>query len=144
MPPGRATFGGYSGPMIVGPLFSLALTLATFPTQLALDNPVIIQLHSLAGGVGGSASLFGTGGSVIVEVELQNEHENGEGVAIVDGDCAHIGRGAFALTSTVAGQSTTRIPNVSLQQVAGHRRALIVRRNENPSAPTLACGNISS
>lgn len=125
-------------------VFLFAAGLHADVLRVALDNPVLVQLHSTAGG-GGTASLFGTGGSVVVEVEL-GTHDSGQSVSIVEGDCSHLGRGAFALTPTVQGQSTTRIPNVALGQVAGagHRRALVVRRSDKPSAPTVACGNISS
>jgi hypothetical protein len=87
-------------------------------------------------------SLFGTGGAVIVEVELGSQKNNDQSVAIVEGDCAHPGRGAYALTSTVSGQSTTRIPNVTLAQVVGQRRAVVVRRGPKADAPALACGEI--
>jgi hypothetical protein len=125
------------------PVLLLTAGLSADVQRVALDNPVLVQLHSTAGGEPGTASLFGTGGSVVVEVEL-GTHDSGQAVSIVEGDCSHLGRGAFALTPTVQGQSTTRIPNVALGQVAGHRRALVVRRNDKPSAPTVACGNISS
>jgi hypothetical protein len=118
----------------------LALLLAAAPpTMVALDNPVMVQLH---GAESGSASLFGTSGTVVVEIELNSQKTNDAKVAIVEGDCAHPGRGAYALSDTVSGQSTTRIPNVSLQQVVGKHRAVIVRRGAKPDAPPLACGEI--
>lgn len=126
--------------MIVG-LLALVLLATAPPQTVALDNPLLVQLH---GTESGSVSLFGTGGSVVVEVELGDQKTNDANVAIVDGDCAHPGRGAYALTATVSGQSTTRIPNVSLAQVVGRNRAVIVRKATNPGAPALACGEIKA
>ena len=121
-------------------ILALLLLAAAQPTTVALDNPVMVQLH---GEQSGSASLFGTsGGTVVVEVELDNQRTSDAKVAIVDGDCAHPGRGAYALTDTVSGQSTTRIPNATLAQVVGKHRAVIVRRGAKPDAAPLACGEI--
>jgi hypothetical protein len=119
-------------------LLAFSLLAATPATMVALDNPLVVPLH---GAESGSVALFATSGSVIVEVELNNHQINDANVSIVDGDCAHPGGNAYALTDTASGQSVTRIPNTSLPAVVSQKRALVVRRGAKGNTPPIACGD---
>jgi hypothetical protein len=110
---------------------------------LALDNPLVVNLqgttvpHQVA-----SATIFGSGPTVVVNVTANRRLPKNVAVTLNRGTCAHPGAIAFALERVSGGQSLTQLHH-PLAFVAQRAKSMVVHRSFGERSPVLACGAVS-
>jgi hypothetical protein len=117
--------------------------LACCPAQAnALDNPLVVNLRGTATALQvASATLFGSGSRVLVNVTANRSLPKNVAVTLNRGTCAQPGAIAFALTRVSGGQSLTQLHH-PLAFVAERAKSLVVHRAYGERSPVLACGAV--
>jgi hypothetical protein len=119
----------------------LVLGVACCPAPVvALDNPLVVHLqgttvlHQVA-----SATIFGSGSSVLVNVTANGRLPKNVAVTLNRGTCAHPGAIAFALSRMSGGQSLTKLRH-PLAFVAQRAKSMVIHRAFGERSPVFACG----
>ncbi len=121
---------------------TLALTLAVGAPADALENPLVVDLHATKGAQrAASATIFGSGSSVLVNVTAAGALPKDAAVSLNDGGCAKPGDIAFALSSLADDASLTQL-NHSLSAVADRAKSLVIHATSDLSSPPFACGSV--
>jgi hypothetical protein len=125
-------------------LGALILAGAAGGRALAFDNPVVVDLHAIKGAQReGSATIFGSGESVLVNVTAAGGGvPKAAAITLNHGDCANPGDIAFALSGLSDNQSLTKLAH-SLSDVAGKAKSLVIHQTSNMRSPAYACGKIT-
>lgn len=109
----------------------------------ALDNPLVVHLQGTTTPQQvASATIFGSGSSVLVNVTAIRRLPKNVAVTLNRGTCAHPGAIAFALSRVSGGQSLTRLRH-PLAFVAQQARSMIVHRSFGERSPIFACGAVA-
>lgn len=121
----------------------LGAGVAFFPAQaVALDNPLVVHLQgTTTGRQVASATIFGSGSSVLVNITADHRLPKNVGVTLNRGTCAHPGAIAFALSRVSGGESLTRLRH-SLVYVAQRAKSLVIHRAYGERSPVFACGAV--
>jgi hypothetical protein len=110
---------------------------------LALDNPLVVDLHTLNGAQRqASATIFESGTSVLVNVTAQGAPK-AAAVTLNDGDCAKPGDIAFALSALDDNQSLTKLTH-PLSDIAGKAKSMVIHQTSSLTSPPYACGKVNS
>lgn len=113
---------------------------------LAVDNPVVVDLQAENGAQGaqaeGKATLFGSGSTVLVNVLAKSSAPTGAAVTLNDGDCAHPGGVAFALSGLSDRQSLTQLKH-PLDDIAQKAKSMVIHQTSSETSPVFACGKVS-
>jgi hypothetical protein len=124
-------------------LGALALAAAIATPALALDDPLVVDLHSEKGAqADGSATIFGSGSSVLVNVTASGGVPPAAAVTLNDGSCSNPGDIAFALTGLSDNQSLTKLEH-PLSEIAGKAKSLVIHTTSSLTSPAFACGKVS-
>jgi hypothetical protein len=124
-------------------LGALIVAAAAGGPALALDNPVIVDLQAVKGEQPeGSATIFGSGPSVLVNVTVGGGVPKAAAITLNDGDCANPGSIAFALSGLSENQSLTKLAH-SLSEVAGKAKSLVIHQTSSLTSPAFACGKVT-
>lgn len=124
-------------------LLAFGAGLLCCPAQVsALDNPLVVDLHrSATTQQVASATLFGSGSMVLVNVTATRALPRNVAVTLNRGTCAHPAAIAFALTRVSGGQSLTQLRH-PLDFVVERAKSLVIHRAYGERSPILACGAI--
>lgn len=119
------------------------LALATLAAPaFALNNPMVVDLHAVKGaGRDASATIFGSGPSVLVNVTAQGKTPKDAAVTLNAGDCAKPGSIAFALTGLTDNQSLTTLAH-PLEEIAGKAKSLVIHESASLTSAPFACGKV--
>jgi hypothetical protein len=123
---------------------SLALALSALDTApaLALNDPLVFTVHrGQTTSDAASATIFGSRGSVLVNVIFSQAVPPRAAMSLNDGSCANPGNIAFALSAAGSDGSLTRLKH-SLASVAGRAKSLVIHRTSSMTSPAFACGNV--
>ncbi len=124
-------------------LRALAIAAVCSAPALALDNPVVVDLRAEHGAQpAGSATIFGSGSTVLVNVTAPSTAPNGAAVTLNGGDCASPGGIAFALSDLSDNQSLTQLKH-PLDDIAQKAKSMVIHRTSSETSPAFACGKIS-
>ena len=119
------------------------LTAVSASPALALDNPLVVNLHPAKGaGQAGSATIFGSGSSVLVNVTAQGNLPKAAAITLNDGPCSKPGDIAFALSALSDNASLTKLSH-PLADIAGKAKSLVIHQNANQESPAAACGQVA-
>jgi hypothetical protein len=125
-------------------LRALAISAACSAPALALDNPVLVDLQAEHGAQpAGTATIFGSGSTVLVNVTAKATAPNGAAVTLNEGNCSHPGSVAFALSGLSDRQSLTQLKH-PLDDVAQKAKSMVIHQTSSETSPAFACGAISS
>ena len=125
---------------IVVPLWLAASAAAP---ALAIDNPLVVNLHDAKGAAAaGSATIFGSGPTVLVNVTAKGNLPKGAAITLNDGPCSKPGDIAFALTALSENNSLTTLSH-PLTDIAGKAKSLVIHANANQESPAAACGRVA-
>jgi hypothetical protein len=120
-----------------------ALALNAAPA-FALSNPLVVNIRVAKTAVSeASATIFGSGKSVLVDITGNRAIPNGSAITLNRGACAHPGAIAFALAASSGDESLTKLRH-SLVDVAARARSLVIHRTASELSPVLACGPLTS
>jgi hypothetical protein len=121
----------------------VALFAVTSAPALALDNPVVVDLHvANSSQRTASATLFGSGSSVLVNVTAEGSLPKMAAVTLNDGDCANPGSVVFALCGIADDQSMTKLEQ-PLADIAERAKSLVIHQTPSENSPVFACGKIT-
>ncbi len=122
----------------------LGAGMACFPAQaVALDNPLVVHLQGTTSRQQvASATIFGSGSSVLVNVTANRRLPKNVAVTLNRGTCAHPGAIAFALERVSGGQSLTELHH-ALTFVAQRAKSMVVHRAFGERSPVFACGAVA-
>jgi len=127
--------------LMMASAFFLAATAGA--PALALENPLVVDLHETASSAReASATIFGSGSSVLVNVTAEHGVPKDAAVTLNDGDCAHPGDIAFALSGFADEGSLTKLDH-SLTDVAGKAKSLVIHQTASETSPVFACGKVA-
>jgi hypothetical protein len=122
---------------------AFALVLTAGAPAVAVDNPLVVDLHAMKGAQrAASATLFGKGSSVLVNVTANGALPKDAAVTLNDGDCAKPGDIAFALSGLADSASLTQLDH-PLSEVAGKAKSLVIHQTSSQTSPPFACGPVS-
>jgi hypothetical protein len=122
----------------------LALSAAMSAPALALSNPLVVDLRAANGPqTEASATIFGSGSSVLVNVRGQGNLPKTAAVTLNDGDCAKPGEVAFALSGIADNQSLTQLAH-PLADVAEKAKSLVIHQTSSETSPAFACGKLTN
>ncbi len=121
----------------------LGAGLASCPVPaVALDNPLVVHLQGATTPQEvASATIFGSGSSVLVNVTANRRLPKNVAVTLNRGTCVDPGAIAFALSRVSAGQSLTKLHH-PLAFVARRAKSLVVHRSFGERSPVFACGAV--
>jgi len=109
---------------------------------LALNDPLVFTVHrGQKTSDAASATIFGSRGSVLVNVIFSQTVPPRAAMTLNDGSCANPGNIAFALSAAGSDGSLTRLKH-SLASVAGRAKSLVIHRTSSMTSPAFACGNV--
>ena len=109
----------------------------------ALDNPLVVNLRGTTTPQQvASATIFGSGSSVLVNLTADRRLPKNVAVTLNRGTCAHPGAIAFALSRVSGGQSLTRLRH-PLAFVAQHAKSMVVHRAFGERSAVFACGAVT-
>ena len=109
----------------------------------ALNNPMVVDLHTVKGAQrDASATIFGSGPAVLVNVTAQGATPKDAAVTLNTGDCAKPGDIAFALTGLADNQSLTKLAH-PLEDIAGKAKSLVIHQNARLTSAPFACGKLT-
>lgn len=110
---------------------------------VALDNPLVVDLQgtTIRQQVA-SATIFGSGSSVLVNITANRRLPKNVAVTLNRGTCAHPGAIAFALSRVSGGQSLTELHH-PLAFVAQRAKSMVVHRAFGERSPVFACGALA-
>jgi hypothetical protein len=120
----------------------IALSLmASGGTALALQNPIVSQLHPVGNSrVTGNVTFMQLGADVNVGVDLEKDVTNAA-VDVRRGSCSSYASNAkFPLVSVNGTTQSTRLGHVSLQQLVGN--VIVIHKTRADNSPVVACGEI--
>jgi hypothetical protein len=125
-------------------LGSFALVGALSGTALALDNPMVVDLHAVKGSRrAASATIFGSGSNVLVNVTVAGASApKAAAITLNDGDCANPGDIAFALSGLSDNQSLTKLEH-PLADIAGKAKSMVIHQTSSLTSPPYACGKVT-
>jgi hypothetical protein len=124
-------------------LSALLLSLAVGAPALAIENPLVVDLHGMKSSTReASATIFGSGSSVLVNVTGEQAVPKGVAVTLNGGDCTNPGEVAFALSAYAEGGSLTKLEH-SITEIAGKAKSMVIHQTPSETSPALACGKIS-
>jgi hypothetical protein len=112
-----------------------------FPAA-ALDNPLVVNLQGTTLPHVATATIFGSGSSVLVNVTANRRLPKNVAVTLNRGTCAHPGAIAFALARVSGGQSLTRLHH-PLAFVAERAKSMVIHRAFGERSPVFACGAVA-
>jgi hypothetical protein len=118
-----------------------ALTLsATCASALALENPIVAQLHPVGNsGVRGNVTFMQLSGDVNVGVDLEKDVTNAA-ADIASGTCSAPASERYPLVPVNGESQMTRFSNASLQQFVG--KIVVIHKTSSSRSPIVACGEI--
>jgi hypothetical protein len=110
---------------------------------IALDNPLVVHLQGKTPPRQvASATLFGSGSIVIVNVTANGRLPKNVAVTLNRGTCDHPGPIAFALARVSGSQSLTQLHH-PLEFVAQRAKSMVVHQAFGERSPVLACGAVA-
>jgi hypothetical protein len=125
-------------------LGAIALAAVIAAPALALDNPMVVDLHGAKSDQrAASATLFESGSTVLVNVTVQAAVPKAAAVTLNDGSCANPGGVAFALSRVDDNQSLTQLKH-PLADIASKAKSLVIHQTASETSPAFACGKLSS
>jgi hypothetical protein len=121
----------------------IGLLLAGTPRMaLAIDNPLTANLRGSASHLEeATATIFGSGAQVLVDVTRRRGILEGQAVTLNVGTCAHPGKVAYTLAPFGKTGSITQL-DASVTTVAARAHSMIVHLTADSSSPAFACGNV--
>jgi len=121
----------------------LGAALACCPVPaFALDNPLVVHLQgTITPQQVASATIFGSGSSVLVNVTGNRRLPKNVAVTLNRGTCGHPVAIAFALSRVSGGQSLTKLHH-PLAFVAQRAKSMVVHRSFGERSPVFACGAV--
>jgi hypothetical protein len=109
----------------------------------ALGNPLMVNLRPVRGSsIDASATLFGSGKMVLVNLMGQGHVPKGLAVTLNRGRCDHPGTIAFSLERITGNGSLTRLRH-TLPDIADRAKSLVIHETSSELSPPLACGTLS-
>ncbi len=108
----------------------------------AIDNPLVVNLRGTTARQVASATIFGSGSSVLVNLTANGRLPKNVAVTLNRGSCAHPGAIAFALSRVSGGQSLTRLRH-PLEFVAQRAKSMVIHRAFGERSPVFACGAVA-
>jgi len=111
---------------------------------LAVDNPMVVDLHAVKGSQrAASATIFGSGPTVLVNVTAAGVNlPKAAAITLNDGDCAKPGDIAFALSGLSDNQSLTKLAH-PLEDIAGKAKSMVIHQTSSLTSPAFACGKVT-
>ena len=102
---------------------------------------MVVDLHAIKGAQrDASATIFGSGPSVLVNVTAQGATPKDAAVSLNAGDSPSRGEVAFALTGMADNQSLTKLAH-PLTDIAGKARSLVIHENAIFNSAPFAWGS---
>jgi hypothetical protein len=117
----------------------LALS-ATCASALAIENPVVTQLHPIGkSGVTGNVTFMQLGSDVNVGVDLDKDVSNAA-VDVRSGSCSSPADERYPLTAVNGETQQTRFPKKTLADFVG--KVVVIHKTSSTNSPPVACGEI--